>query len=225
MKIGIIGAGRIGSTLAGHFAEAGHDVAISNSREPQSLEDTVATVNGRIAATKVTAMRPSDAAAFGEVVVLAVPFGQHTALPIGDVSGKTLVDATNYSAERDGHMSELDDGVVTSSELVQEHFPTAHVVKAFNTMRWDHLRDYGLEGSTQYRYGIPVAGDDDDAKYVVLNLINDIGFDPVDAGDLADGRLFEPRTEVYAADLRADRLEESVGVYSSAGRDDHQSRP
>jgi 8-hydroxy-5-deazaflavin:NADPH oxidoreductase len=212
VKIAIIGAGHIGTTLAAHLAGAGHHVAIANSREPQTLADTVAGINGRFTTSRVDAMRADDAAEFGDVVVLAIPFRAYRSMPVRALDGKLVVDATNYIPDRDGHITELDNGHRTSSELVQEYLTGSTVVKAFNTMRWDHLRDYGLEGGTLYRFGIPVASDDGEAKYLVLNLVNDIGFDPVDAGDLADGRTFEPGSGLYGTDLRSNAMEERIAA-------------
>jgi predicted dinucleotide-binding enzyme len=213
MKIGIIGAGHIGSTLADHLASAGHEVAIANSREPQTLSALADQINGKFATQRVRATTAADAARSGDVVILAVPFGRFTDLPAAEFAGKTVVDATNYHPERDGNVAELDHHDRTSSQLIQDRLARARVVKAFNAMRWDHLRDYGREGGTPYRYGIPVAGDDDDAKRTVLTLVSDIGFDPVNAGGLAEGgRKFEPGADVYTADLRADELQERVGI-------------
>src|SRR5262249_8510133 len=154
------------------------------------------------------------AAWYGDVVVLAIPFGQYTAVDASTCVGKPVVDTTNYDPARDGHVVELDEHRRTSSDLVQEHFRGAHVVKAFNTMRADHLRTYGRPPSVIDRYGIPVAADDNDAKRAVCDLVNDIGFDPVDAGTLADGRRLEPGTEVFTADLWADDLAGKLGAPS-----------
>lgn len=210
MRIGIIGCGRIGGTLARHFSAADHEVAVSNSRDPASLAPLAEALPGVHPAT------PAEAARFGQVVVVSIPFGRYRELSSAELAGKTVIDTTNYLPERDGHYLDLDAGRVTSSELIQRHLPAAHVVKAFNTMRWDHLRDYGHEAGALERYGIPVSGDDDGAKWTVLDLIEQIGFQPVDVGDLAHGgRRHQPGTPVFLADLTAgelrDRLAEPVG--------------
>nr|BFE60407.1 NAD(P)-binding domain-containing protein [Dactylosporangium thailandense] len=208
MRIGLIGAGHIGSTLAYLCAEAGDDVAIANRHGPDTLRDLELDLGRR-----VHAVTPDEAARFGEIVVLAVPFGQYRDLPAAELNGKTVIDASNYYPQRDGRFAELEDGHVTSSELVQWELPGAHVVKAFNAMRWDHLRSYGHSAGANRRYGIPVSADDSDAKWKVFDLVEQLGFEPVDAGGLADGgRKHQPGTPVYTADLWAEDLRERIGV-------------
>lgn len=208
MRIGIIGAGRIGSTLARLFTGAGHDVVIANSRGPDTLRDLERELGDRVRAGTA-----EDAACLGDVVVVAIPFGRHRELPVDPLAGKTVIDTTNYSPPRDGHDDALDLDRITSSEVVQQHLRGAHVVKAFNAMRSDHLRDYGHQGGTGQRYGIPVSGDDPDAKRQVFDLVEQIGFEPVDAGGLADGgRKHQPSAAVFTADLTADDLRARIGV-------------
>jgi predicted dinucleotide-binding enzyme len=208
MRIGIIGAGNIGSTLAYLLGRTGNEVAIANSRGPDTLRELEKDLGDQVQATTVT-----EAAKFGDVVVVAIPFGRYRDLPATELSGKTVVDAGNYYPERDGHIADLDDGGITSSELVQRHLAGAHVVKAFNAMRAGHLRDFGHEGGANQRYGIPVSGDDAKAKQAVFELIEQLGFEPVDAGHLAEGgRKHQPGTEVYLADLWANDLRARIGV-------------
>ncbi|MGI5186243.1 NADPH-dependent F420 reductase [Dactylosporangium sp. CA-152071] len=208
MKIGVIGAGKVGSTLAHLYVAAGNDVAIANSQGPDTLRDLEHQLGRHAHAVTV-----EEAARYGDVVIVAVPFCQFEDLPADALAGRTVVDATNYVPERDGHDAELERGDVTSSELMQRHLTGAHVVKAFNAMRWDHLRDYGHSAGSNFRYGIPVSGDDPDAKWRVLDLVEEIGFEPVDAGPLVEGgRKYQPGTEVYTADLEADELRARIGV-------------
>ncbi|GAA4256003.1 NADPH-dependent F420 reductase [Dactylosporangium darangshiense] len=208
MKIGIIGAGKIGSTLAHLFTAAGDDVAIANSRGPDTLRDLEHHL-GRHA----HAVSTEEAARYGDVTIVAVPFGHYRDLPAQAFAGRTVIDATNYSPQRDGRDEKLEHGSVTSSELMQRHLAGAHVVKAFNAMRWDHLMDHGRSAGANQRYGIPVSGDDPNAKWRVFDLIEQIGYEPVDAGALGEGgRKHEPGTEVYTADLWADNLRARIGV-------------
>lgn len=208
MKIGIIGAGHIGSTLAHAFVAAGHDVAIANSRGPATLQDLQAQLGGHGRATTA-----QEAARFGDVVVVAVPFGRYQDLPTDGLAGKTVIDTGNYYPDRDGHRADLDEGRTTSSELVQQHLDGARVVKAFNAIRWDSLRDLGRDPGSPDRLGVPVSGDDPGAKAQAGRLVDEIGFEPVDAGSLAEGgRKHQPGTDVYTADLPADALRERVGV-------------
>ena len=182
MKIGIIGAGHIGGTLAELFVGAGHEVAVSNSRGPETLAGLVEELGGRVQA--VTAV---DAARFGDIVVVAVSFGRYRELPTEAVSGKVVIDTNNYYPQRDGHFEELDSDRTTSSELLQAHLADARVVKAFNAIQWMRLRDDGRPAGDPERLGIPISGDDEEAKRTVAALIDQIGFDPVDAGTLAEG--------------------------------------
>lgn len=201
MRIGIIGAGHIGRTLAAHFVRAGHEVVLSNSREPESLQDLVSVLGPR-----ASAATPADAARSGDVVVVCVPFGRFRDLPAEELVGKVVIDANNYYPQRDGHLEELDDDHTTSSELLQAHL-RARVVKALNSMYWEHLRDYVRPAGDPGRIAIPISGDDARAKRVVAGLIDEIGFDAVDAGTLADGgRKHQPGSPVYAADLPTEEL-------------------
>src|SRR5690349_17160203 len=137
MRIGVIGAGNVGSVLAEHLANAGCRVAIANSRSPQTLQPLVDQIG-----THATAATASEAAGYGDVVLLAIPFGRYETLHPIDFAGKVAVDAMNYYPDRDGHLPALDRDETTSSELVQRHLPGARVVKAFNAIRAAHLRDY-----------------------------------------------------------------------------------
>jgi 8-hydroxy-5-deazaflavin:NADPH oxidoreductase len=181
MKIGIIGAGNIGATTARLFAAAGHDVAVSNSRGPASLEPLVKEIGPHACAMEVDA-----AARFGDVVLLAVPWRKPDALPSPQaVAGKIVIDAMNPYAESGG----LEDlAGQTSSEHTQRRLPGARLVKAFNTIWFKHLAANGRKDlPVAQRHAIFVSGDDEDAKKVVMTLIEDIGFGPVDLGGLVEG--------------------------------------
>src|SRR5215218_8559368 len=182
MRIGIIGVGHIGGTLARLFVDAGHEVAVSNSRSPETLASLVDELGDR-----AQAMTPAEAEQFGDVVVVSVPFGRYRELPTEALAGKVVIDTNNYYPQRDGHFAELDSDRTTSSELLQEHLGGAHVVKAFNAIVWTRLRDDGRPAGDGERVGIPISGDDKQAKRTVAELIDQIGFDPVDAGTLAEG--------------------------------------
>jgi predicted dinucleotide-binding enzyme len=205
VRIGLIGAGKIGGTLARLLAAQGHEVAVSNSRGPETLADLVAGIGP--AARAVT---PAEAAEFGEVVVVAVPLGRYQEVPTAGLAGKTVIDANNYYPQRDGHISPLDDDSTTSAELLQKHLPDAHVVKAFNQIRWTNLGADGVPAGTPGRTGIPIAGDDESAKRVVAGLIEQIGFDAVDTGPLATGRLFQPNSSLYVPNVTAELIRSVV---------------
>lgn len=220
MKIGIIGAGSIGATAARLFARAGHDVAVSNSRGPESLEELVASINADAGATVVDQASPraraatvDEAARFGDVVLLAVPFRAPEALPKPElVRGKIVIDAMNpYGAG--GTIMDLGDS--TSSEETAKRLPGARIVKAFNTIYWEHLRSQGRPDlPLAERRAIFVAGDDAEAKAVVSRLIEEIGFAPVDTGPLREGgRRQQPGTPIYNRFLTpAQSLEAMAGA-------------
>jgi predicted dinucleotide-binding enzyme len=206
MKIGIVGAGNIGGTLARHFTRAGHEVAVANSRGPETLQDLVAELGER-----ARAVTPPEAVAFGEIVVVSVPFGRFRELPAEGTEGKVVIDTNNYYPQRDGHFEELDSDRTTSSELLQAQMTGARVVKAFNAIYWGRLRDLVRSSGDPERVGIPVSGDDEEAKRIVAGLIDEIGFEAVDAGTLAEGgRKHQPGTSVYTADLRASELRKQL---------------
>ncbi|MBO4208793.1 NADPH-dependent F420 reductase [Micromonospora echinofusca] len=209
MRIGIIGAGRLGGVLARHCASAGHEVVIANSRDPATLAPLVRSlVDGAVAVRADEVARRAD-----RLVLLAVPFHRHPELPTDGLAGKIVVDATNYLPAVDGPWPELETGRTTSSELVRDRLGGIRLVKTFNTMRWDHLRDYGHEAGALQRYGMPLASDDNDAKRAVEDLVEQFGFDPVDTGDLAGGgRRQQPGGPAWLADLPGPALRARLGV-------------
>ena len=208
MRIGIIGTGNIGATLAGKWVGVGHDVALANSHGPQTLAGLADRLGHHAHPATVR-----DAARYGEVAVLAIPFGRYRELPAAELAGRVVVDCTNYYPQRDGQFAELDEDRTTSSELVASHLNGARVVKAFNTMSAEHLDDYAHCNGANMLYGMPVSGDDDGAKRAVMDLVEELCFDPVDAGDLAHGgRKQQPGSETYLADLPGDELRARLGT-------------
>lgn len=193
MRIGIIGSGKIGASAARRFVAAGHEVALANSRGPETLVELADEVGPQAQPATI-----EEAARFGDVVLVAIPFGRHTDLPADALAGKIVIDANNYYASRDGHIAELDDGSTTSSELLAAHLPGARVVKAFNTIYWETLRDGARAESGDEPTVVVLAGDDAEAKATVSRLVEDIGFAPLDHGNLAEGgRRQQPGTAVY----------------------------
>ncbi|MBR7837962.1 NAD(P)-binding domain-containing protein [Actinospica durhamensis] len=188
MRIGIIGAGLIGTTAAGLFARAGHQVTISNSRGPESLADAVARIGHGVRAASV-----AQAAACGEVVLLAIPLSEYRSLPAEALSGRIVIDAMNHDPRRD---RDLDLAGRGSSELVADHLPGARLVKAFNTLQYQILAEAGRPAAEAAdRLGLPLTGDDPEARSVVADLIEELGFTPVDLGALTTGngrRKFGP---------------------------------
>jgi predicted dinucleotide-binding enzyme len=200
MKIGIIGAGKIGATAAKLFVDAGHDVAISNSRGPQSLSGLISELGDKAKAVTV-----EEAAKFGDVVFISIPFGKYKSLPADAFNGKIVIDSNNYYPSRDGNFPELDQGKTTSSELQASYLRGARFVKAFNTIWFEHLKSQGNTNlPIENRRAIFFAGDDAEANHVVSKLIEDIGFAPVDTGSLHEGgKAQQPGTPVYNKELTA----------------------
>jgi 8-hydroxy-5-deazaflavin:NADPH oxidoreductase len=192
MKIGILGAGRIGAIAARLFVDAEHEVTISNSRGPESLHELVSKLGPRSHASDI-----AGAAAFGEIVLLAIPWHRPDALPAPELlREKIVVDAMNpYRPE--GGFYEL--GQSTSSEEVLKRIPGVRLVKAFNAIYYEHLAGRGRKDlPVEERHAIYVAGDDPAAKAAVERLIEDIGFAPVDTGSLREGgRLQQPDSPIY----------------------------
>ena len=204
MKIGIIGAGHIGANAAKLFTEAGHEVAIANSRGAETLQDLAAELG-----EKAQAVNVEDAAEFGEIVFVSIPFGKYKQLPENIFEGKIVIDSNNYYPERDGNYLELDEDRTTSSELLGNHLKGARIVKGFNTIWFEHLKTQGnKELPLAERRVIFIAGDDSKAKETVAKLIEEIGFAAVDTGFLREGgKSQQPGTPIYNKVLTAREAE------------------
>ncbi len=180
--VGFIGSGAIGSTVARLAVEAGYQVVLSNSRGPETLVDKVAELGPRAAAAT-----SEQAAASGDLVVVTVPVKAFPDLPATALAGKTVIDTCNYGPERDGHITELDEASLTSSELLLRYIPDAKLVKAFNNIFYKHLLSLARPAGAADRSYLPIAGDSAPAKAAVTDFIESIGYGVVDAGRLADG--------------------------------------
>lgn len=205
MKIGIIGAGNIGGTLTRRFAALGHEVVVANSRGPQTLEDLAEE-------TGATAADVSVAAAGAEVVIVTIPERAVPGLPAGILDaaapGAVIVDTGNYYPQRDGRIAEIEEGMA-ESRWVSGRLGRP-VVKAFNNIRAQHLLELGRPAGAPGRIALPVAGDEPEAKAIVMRLVDEQGFDPVDAGGIDSSWRQQPGTPVYAADLDADGVREAL---------------
>ncbi|NYH20189.1 NADPH-dependent F420 reductase [Paraburkholderia bryophila] len=199
MKIGILGAGFIGRAMATLAKQSGHDVMISNSRDPSTLMSTAAALGCKLGTAE-------QAASFGEVVVMAVPFSQIGALPVAALDGKIVIDTGNYYPERDGHIAALDERSTTTSQMLAAVLPGAKVVKAFNAILAADLGTDGRPAGTPQRRALPFASDDAAAKRVVSGLMDQFGFDPVDVGALRDSWRFERAKPVYCIPFDRDGL-------------------
>lgn len=195
MKIGIIGAGQIGGTLTRRFTALGHDVSVANSRGPETLAGLARETGARV----VTAR---DAARAGELVIVTIPEGKISTLPkdlfAGVPDDVVAVDTGNYYPQRDGRIAAIEDGMIESRWVATQLGRS--VVKAFNTMNYKRLLERGRPKGTPGRIALPVAGDDQRAKQVVMRLVDELGFDPVDDGELDDSWRQQPGTPVYDVD-------------------------
>jgi len=211
MNIGIIGAGNIGGNLTRRFRELGHRVFVANSRGPESLAD-LATETG------ATAVSVTEAPQHGDVVIVTIPLKNIPTLPrdlfAGVADGIVVVDTGNYyPQQRDGRIAEIEDGAIESRWVSQQL--GRPVVKAFNNIYAEHLLKSGKPAGTPSRIALPVAGDDDRAKSVVLRLVDELGFDGVDAGGLDDSWRQQPGTPVYGADLDAEGVRRALANASN----------
>jgi len=208
MKIGIIGAGNIGANAAKLFIKAGHEIAIANSRGAETLADLVAELGENAHGVSI-----EEAAKFGEIVFISIPFGKYKQLPANAFDGVIVVDSNNYYPDRDGSFAELDENKTTSSEMLAEHLRKARIVKGFNTIWFEHLKTQGDTNlPTEERRAIFIAGDDAGAKKTVAQLIEEIGFAAIDTGDLRDGGAAQqPDTAIYNRNLTASEAQAILG--------------
>jgi predicted dinucleotide-binding enzyme len=192
--LGLIGSGHSGSTVARLAIAAGHDVVLSNSRGPETLADLVAELGPHARAATA-----AEAAAAGEVVVVTVPLRSYLDVPVEPLAGKVVIDTNNYYPRRDGHIAELDDESTTVSELLQAHLPGSKVVKAFNNIYFEHLRNLARPSGSPERSVLAIAGDDPEAKQTVTRLFDELGYDAYDVGPLAEGWRYQRDTAAYAS--------------------------
>jgi predicted dinucleotide-binding enzyme len=205
--IGIIGAGHIGSQVARLAIASGHDVVISNSRGPETLSALVAELGPR-----ARAATPVEAARAGDLVVVSVPLKNYRDVPAEPLAGKIVIDTNNYYPERDGHIPELDNESTTTAELLQAHLGRAKVVKAFNHIYAAELTTHGQPSGSPNRRALVIAGDDAGAKATVTHLLDEFGFDTVDAGPLKEGWRIQRDTPGYGPRRTADELRRDLAA-------------
>ena len=205
--IGLIGAGHIGSQVARLAAKSGYDVVISNSRGPDTLSALVAELGPR-----ARAATPADAARAGDIVVVTIPLKNYRSVPVAPLVGKIVIDTNNYYPERDGHIPELDNETTTTAELLQSHLPQSKVVKAFNHIYAAQLTTDGLPAGAKNRRALVIAGNDREAKASVTHLLDQFGFDAVDAGPLSEGWRIQRDTPGYGPRRTAEELRKDLAA-------------
>jgi predicted dinucleotide-binding enzyme len=205
--IGLIGAGHIGSQLARLSVKNGYHVVISNSRGPETLADLVAELGPH-----ARAAAPEEAAHAGDIVVVTIPLKNLRDVPVAPLAGKIVIDTLNYYPQRDGHIADLDDEKTTTSEMVQQHLPGSHVVKAFNHIYAAELTTHGQPAGTPNRRALAIAGNDPAAKKAVTGLLNQFGFDTVDIGPLSESWRIQRDTPGYGPRRTADELRKDLAA-------------
>jgi predicted dinucleotide-binding enzyme len=205
LRLGIVGAGKLGTTLARAAIAAGYDVVMSASGPPEAIVLTVDVLapGARTATTE-------EVGSQADIIVLAVPTHRFRELPRDLFAGKILVDAMNYWEPVDGEDPELATAVEGTSVVVQERFPSARVVKSLNQLGYHELDEHHRPKEAPGRIAIGAAGDDRLAVREVMRLVDRLGFDPVDIGPLENGRALEPDGSPFAATYTADELSSRV---------------
>ena len=205
--LGLIGAGHIGSQLARLGVAHGYDVVVSNSRGPETLAALVAELGPR-----ARAATPLEAARAADIAVVTIPLRAYKTVPVEPLAGKVVIDTNNYYPQRDGQIAALDDESTTTSELLQAHLPTSKVVKAFNHIYAASLTTEGLPSGTKDRRALVIAGDDRDAKATVTRLLDQFGFDTVDAGPLSESWRIQRDTPGYGPRRTAEELRKDLAA-------------
>lgn len=210
MKIGIIGAGNIGATIARKLVAAGHSLKLAGAGRPDDIRDKAVKI-GAVAVLAQDAVKDVD------TIILSIPFAEipNVAKVFTDVpAGVVVIDTANYYPFRDGNIAEVDDGKpesVWSSEQLGRP-----VIKAFNAALAETLSNGGTAEGTPGRIAIPVAGDDARAKEVARGLVNETGFDALDAGDLSGSWRQQPGTPAYCTELTLSELRDALSSADKA---------
>lgn len=205
MKIGIIGAGRIGQALAKRLVPHGHEIMLSNSRGLEAVRE-IAEACGCAPGSA------EDAAQFGDIVVVTVPLNRLNDLPVKAIGDKIVIDTCNYYPNRDGERAEFESGPETTSGSLQKLLSGARVVKAFNSIMAPQLADGGTATPSGGRHALPIASDDAEAADVVAEIVRDTGLEPVYAGTLNESWKFERARPAYCRPMDADALRATLAA-------------
>lgn len=211
--IGILGAGRLGEVLARLAANAGYRVVIAGSGDPARVALPV-----EVVAKGATASTAADTAEHSDIVILALPLRAYRSIPAGALAAKLVIDAMNYWWEADGLLDDFTDPLTSSSELVQKYLPMSRVVKAFSHMSFRDLADEAGPFGEPDRRAIGIAGDHADDLEIVARIVDDLGFDPVIVGTLAEGVRLEPGTDPFGADVSALELRDMIDRFPTSQR-------
>jgi hypothetical protein len=221
LKIGVIGAGNIGAALVGHFTRLGHDVVVANSRGPETLSQLA----------RETGAKPvtvEEAPSGRDLVVVTIPEGKVPQLPKGlfknSPPNQVVIDTGNYyPRQRDVRIEGIENGMIESQWVEKQ---LGHpVIKVFNNIYAKHLAEHGKPAGSSGRIALPVSGDDPKAKKLVMDLVNDMGFDPVDAGRLDESWRQQPGTPVYTKDFDAEGVERALSQATPERKPEWRATP
>lgn len=205
--IGIIGAGNIGSQVARAAIAVGYDVVISNSRGPETLGDLVADLG-----PKARAATAEEAAAAGDFALVAVPLKNYAEVPVAPLAGKVVIDANNYYFERDGRIPTLDRGLDTTCGMLQRHLVDSKVAKGFNHIMAADITTDGKPAGAEDRRALATASDFEEAAELVQRLYDELGFDTVNVGPLAESWRVERDQPAYVVRQNRHELVENLAA-------------
>ncbi len=211
--VGIFGAGKVGIVLAQLALKAGYEVLIAGSGSVEKIALTV-----EVLAPGAKAVTAAEAGAQADLVILALPLSKYETIDRSGLDGKLVLDAMNYWWEVDGIRTDLTNPLQSSSELVQRFLPKSRVVKAFNHMGYHDLFDESVPLGTLKRKALALAGDDGDDITIVRSFINDLGFDSLFIGPLANGIMLEPGSEVFGANVTLPELQAMIARFAQSPR-------
>ena len=211
--VGILGAGKVGIVLAQLALKAGYEVLIAGSGSVEKIALTV-----EVLAPGAKAVTAAEAKAKADLVILALPLSKYETIDRSGLDGKLVLDAMNYWWEVDGIRTDLTNPLQSSSELVQRFLSNSQVIKAFNHMGYHDLFDESAPAGTPKRKALALAGDDDAAIATVRGFINDLGFDSLYVGPLANGIMLEPGSEVFGANVTLPELQAMIDRFAQSPR-------
>lgn len=211
--VGILGAGKVGIVLAQLALKAGYEVLIAGSGSVEKIALTV-----EVLAPGAKAVTAAEAEAKADLVILALPLSKYETIDRSGLDGKLVLDAMNYWWEVDGIRTDLTNPLQSSSELVQRFLSNRQVIKAFNHMGYHDLFDESAPAGTPKRKALALAGDDDAAIATVRSFIDDLGFDSLYVGPLANGIMLEPGSEVFGANVTLPELQAMIDRFAQSPR-------
>lgn len=211
--VGILGAGKVGIVLAQLALKAGYEVLIAGSGPVEKIALTV-----EVLAPGAKAVTAAEAEAKADLVILALPLSKYETIDRSGLDGKLVLDAMNYWWEVDGIRTDLTNPLQSSSELVQRFLPNSQVIKVFNHMGYHDLFDESAPAGAPKRKALALAGDDDAAIATVRGFIDDLGFDSLYVGPLANGIMLEPGSEVFGANVTLPELQAMIDRFAQSPR-------